>query len=309
MRNTFPYYRKGNGNMEKSNIKILKFPPMKVASFHATGAAAEQDAFQKLYAWAYSRGFLKDPEKNPMFGFDSTTVARNRKTPGYEIWLGVPDSVVPEDGFKIKEFGGGIFLVMACSTRGNPVKTIPAAWVKLHQWAQGNGYEMGNYPTLERFYAVPLSDDFTIDLYYPVKINVPGMTEDEYLRLIQGMDEDVAFKKLTTAEKINKLKDKVAKTTVERSESKEDIVDIKGELQKTREEIKNIKQVVRSLLEYQFAVRPLSSVPLSCHHVTDEPHLVFITVRKDGTRKIECDSEKPCDLCIYREIFFDQVKI
>ncbi len=292
--------------MDKLNVRIVKLGVMKVASFQAAGASPEMDAFKALNDWAYPKGLLHDLVKNPLFGFDSPLTVEGRKTRGYECWIKVPPDLKPEPNIVLKEFAGGVYLVATCSTFGNPELTIPKTWSNLHRWAQENGYEMGNQSTLERFYAVPFSNEFTIDLYYPVQIRVPGMTEDQYVKMIKQIDDDNAFKKLNTEQKIKKLKDNIDKidnasadTEPEKGDP-DDIAAIKAELSNVKEEIKSLKQLVNSLIEDKLSTKFGSPALFTCDHVNGQPHVAFIVVNKDGSRSVKCDASKPCESCIYK---------
>jgi DNA gyrase inhibitor GyrI len=238
-------------NMEKMDVKIVKLAPMKVASFQASGSSPEFEALERLYEWAKSKGLLKNMSENPIFGFDCQLIVEKRKSPGYEVWIKIPPDIPPEPSIKIKEFGGGLFLTTTCRTEGNHTKAVRASWIKLSKWARENGYDMGNQQLLERFYSFPLSNDFTIDLYQPIKLNTPGMTEDQYMRMVSGIEEDDAFKKLNTEQKIKRLKDNIFTLAGEIGDkgNAKDIDEIKYELMMVKEEIKNLKEIVNSLKE------------------------------------------------------------
>ena len=289
--------------MDKLDIRIIKLAPMHVASFQASGVTAERDAFKKLFAWAQPKGLLNDLAKNSLFGFASHEFIEDKKGTGYKFWIKIPDNIEPEPDINVEDSDGGLYLVMSSLAVGNIGLTTAPNWLKLRRWAQENGYEMGSQQQLVRFYSVPLLDNAAVDLYFPIVINVPGMTGDQYVRLIREIDEDSAFKKLSTVEKIDKLKDNINKATGENEEGKEGMGELRNELLRVREEVRDLKQVVRSLMESELLSKPVSPVPFTCYHDAHEPHTVFITINEEGTRTIKCDTAKSCKLCIYNTSF------
>jgi DNA gyrase inhibitor GyrI len=260
--------------MEKMNVKIVKFAPIKVASFQATGESPVFDALGSLHNWAKPKGLLNNMEENPIFGFDCELLVGKRKSPGYEAWIKIPPYITPEPFIKTKEFAGGLFLTTTCRTEGNRAKAIQVNWAKLNRWGQENGFEMANQQFLERFYSFPLSDNFTIDLYHPIKINIPGTTEDQYIRMINGIEEDTTFKKLNTEQKINKLKERINMITEEIEDKRyaKDIDEIKYEFMKVKEEIKNLKEIVNSLKEKRSPSELATPIQLNCQDNNCTPY-------------------------------------
>ncbi len=54
-------------------VRIVKLEPLRVASFHGFGPSPEHLAAEKLAAWAGPRGYLADPARHRIFGFNRPT--------------------------------------------------------------------------------------------------------------------------------------------------------------------------------------------------------------------------------------------
>ena len=160
--------------MSDLDVKIVKLGPIRVASFHAYGAGPENDAGNKLVAWAKPRGFLDTPGEHRVFGFDNPVPSPGSPNYGYEYWITVGPDIGSEDGVDIREFPGGLYAVARCEVKGNPHDIIPATWMRLAAWLKGsNRYNHdANREGLEEHigpFPFDVSDDFTLDLYLPIR--------------------------------------------------------------------------------------------------------------------------------------------
>ena len=154
--------------MSDLNVRIVKLEPMRVASAHAYSGSPEQDAMEKLIAWAKPKDLLDDPEKHHVFGFNNPDPSPGSPNYGYEFWITVGSDVEPEEEIKIKEFPGGLYAVTRCEVK-NPWDDIPSTWKRLAAWRENSKYQGANHQWLEEHLG-PLgsSKEFVLDLYLPI---------------------------------------------------------------------------------------------------------------------------------------------
>jgi hypothetical protein len=71
---------------------------------------------------------------------------------------------------EFKQFAGGLFAVARCEVRGEPERTIPAAWKALVLWREDSVYMSGHHQWLEE--RIPLDPSpqgvWDLDLYLPI---------------------------------------------------------------------------------------------------------------------------------------------
>lgn len=122
--------------MNELNVRIVKLEPVRVTSFHAYGEEPEEAAWKKLAAWAGPKGYLEEPEKHRIFGFNNPSPSPGSPNHGYEFLITVDPHVEPEGEMQIKEFPGGLYAVARCVVGGKPHETIPACWKQLVLWRE-----------------------------------------------------------------------------------------------------------------------------------------------------------------------------
>jgi len=152
-------------------IKIVQLEPMAVASFPAYGPEPENEAWERLVAWARPLGLLAEPEKHRIFGFDTTGPSPASENRGYEFWIEVEPAFQHQADAKIKSFSGGKYAVYRIPKIGNPWETIPAAWQALVLWQEDSPYKMGKAQCLEQhlsYVDTPLAD-CAMDLYLSIE--------------------------------------------------------------------------------------------------------------------------------------------
>lgn len=153
--------------MVRFSAEIVRLPSMRVARFSASGENPEHVAFEALSTWAGKKGLLDDMDRNPVFGFD--VPQREPGARGYEYWIRLPEGMGYEEGVECMDIHAGTYAVTTCETRGDPFGTIPATWMRLNGWVRDHGYSPVGGPYLERHMGPVEGEDFTVDLYYPVK--------------------------------------------------------------------------------------------------------------------------------------------
>ena len=154
--------------MNDLNIQIVKLEPMRVASAYGFGPNPEEQAWQKLEAWAGPRGLLNDKKAHPVYGFNNPNPIPGGTKYGYEFWIKVDAGAEPEGALRIVEFMGGAYAVLRCEAHGDPA-AIPAAWQSLASWCKANNRRIGRHQPLEKIISNP--DDpahLVLELYCPV---------------------------------------------------------------------------------------------------------------------------------------------
>jgi DNA gyrase inhibitor GyrI len=151
--------------MSALNVRIEKLEPMRVASVRVISVQPESEAWERLKAWADPRGLLEDPQRHPVFGFNSPNPSPDGPEYGYEYWIRVERDVASGEPVHVKEVAGGRYAVL--THRGYP---SPQVWKQLWDWAQNSGYQWRNAQELERIHdPLAAETDVMFDLYLPIE--------------------------------------------------------------------------------------------------------------------------------------------
>lgn len=151
--------------MSEIEVRLEMLPPMRVARFHAVGQSPEQEAWEKLRAWAEPLGLLKDTTAHPVFGFNNPSPSKAGEDYGYEFWIRVESEMQVEVGFETLDFPGGWYAVT--TVRGSP---NPALWMQLLEWVRNSPHRYRRTHELERPHN-PLApeSDMAFDLCLPIQ--------------------------------------------------------------------------------------------------------------------------------------------
>lgn len=157
--------------MSEVKVQIVRLPALRVASVHGFGRQPETEAWEKLAAWAKSRGYFDDPNNHHIFGFNNPNPTPASPNYGYEFWITVGPEVEPDGEVEIKHFGGGLYAVMHCQVHDQPFETIPAGWKKLVLWRENSRYKDAHHQCLEKHIRVAgtQADSFDLELYLPIR--------------------------------------------------------------------------------------------------------------------------------------------
>jgi AraC family transcriptional regulator len=156
---------------ESFEVKIVQVEPMSVVCFPAYCASPEEEALERLVAWARPLGLLDAPEKHRIFGFDTAGPSPASQNRGYEFWIQVAAGFQPVGDLKVREFSGGKYAVHRIEKVGNPCETILPAWKALVLWQEDSAYQMGKGQCLEEHIGIsdqPLAE-CSMDLYLSVE--------------------------------------------------------------------------------------------------------------------------------------------
>ncbi len=147
-------------------VREIDLQPMRVVTFHALGPSPEQDAWDKLFAWARPQGMIK-PETR-FFGFNNPCPGHGKPEYGYEVWMTVEKNFA-DDKVKVKDFPGGDYLVTRVEVPKGDFEAIGRAWRNLVAYQKKNGYKCANNLCLEESVRTDRKDlEFILDLYHPV---------------------------------------------------------------------------------------------------------------------------------------------
>ena len=162
--------------MKEFEVKIVRLEPMRVASARVISETPENDAWQKMRAWAEPKGLLEDLKKHPVFGFNNPNPSPDRKEYGYEFWIRVEPDVEPEGDIKFKEFEGGLYAVTTCKLKEEleseffQKEGYLESWKKLVDWVKSSKYRYGKRQGLEKAHDPNASEEeLVLDLYCPIE--------------------------------------------------------------------------------------------------------------------------------------------
>lgn len=152
------------------NVRIIDLEPMRVAAVRSVSKTPEQDAWEKLRAWAEPKGLLADPQKHHVFGFNNPSPTEEGKEYGYELWIRVDPGMAFDQAVEVKDFAGSLYAVTQCRLFGDPAGAVPAVWQELWNWVQNSEYKWRHTHELERFLDPRVSEqELVLDLCLPVE--------------------------------------------------------------------------------------------------------------------------------------------
>ena len=153
--------------MSEIKVRIERLEPMRVASFHAMGESPENDAVEKLIAWAQPRGLLDSPDEHPVYGFNNPDPQEGQKEYGYEFWIKVGEAF-RDNAASFKKHPGGRYAVTRVEVK-DPWQDIPKAWMSLFEWVKREGIEIKQDLCLEKTMEPRAKGEFVLELMLPLK--------------------------------------------------------------------------------------------------------------------------------------------
>lgn len=122
-----------------SEVDLQELPPMRVICARVISANPEDEVIKLVHEWLKDHGLSAEGKRS--FGFD-TPVSRAEADSGlrgYEFGVEIPDSVLADEGLKVRTYGGGMYAVMRIfNAFEEPFTAIPAGWQKLSEWGHAN---------------------------------------------------------------------------------------------------------------------------------------------------------------------------
>lgn len=163
--------------MSELEVRIVELPPLRVASFLGFGREPENQAWEKLLAWAKPRRLLEKPKEHPLYGFNNPNPSAGSPNYGYEAWIVLdPEEALDpeldegaEEGPELKSFGGGRYAITRCEVPKGEFEVIGETWKRLVAWREGSRYRCGAHQWLEQSLPEDRPDlEFVLDLYLPI---------------------------------------------------------------------------------------------------------------------------------------------
>lgn len=156
--------------MSEANIKIVSLEPLRAISAYGFGPNPEEQAWEKLEAWAGPRGGFNDPQRR-IFGFNNPSPSPASPNYGYEVWMTVGEGVEPEGDLRLINFAGGLYAVMRLEQIDEPYSAIPDGWQRLYAWVEDSPYSFAGHQWLEEDHRRPgvtPEAEWRMDLYLPI---------------------------------------------------------------------------------------------------------------------------------------------
>lgn len=155
--------------MSDLDIRIVTIEPIRVASVWGFGPSPEEIAWQKLQAWAGSKGLLDRPEKHRIFGFNNPNPSAGSPNYGYELWIEVDSETGPDADVRIEGFQGGAYAVSRCEVPAGDYSIIHRTWKQLAIWRESSRFKGASHQWLEEFIPVELPGiELVLDLHIPI---------------------------------------------------------------------------------------------------------------------------------------------
>lgn len=152
--------------MSDLEVRIVDLEPMRVASAHGFGTNPEEQAWNKILAFAKARGI--DTGSVRFFGFNNPNPSPGSPNYGYEQWMTVSPKLEAEGEITIKEIPAQRYAVTHCAG----VHVIGEVWRQLVLWFEDSPYRMAAHwcECLEELLTPPEVpfDEYVFDLYLPI---------------------------------------------------------------------------------------------------------------------------------------------
>ena len=173
------YAQRKEKEIEDLFVQVIEIEPMRVASVRAFSESPENDAWEKMRAWAEPQGLLENLTKHPVFGFNNPNPSPGQKEYGYEFWIRMGAHFKGEGEIEAKDYDGGLFAVTTCkpweeihSDFAKEHGPFLESWKKLVDWIILNEkYEMDkSRQCLEKPHDPnAVFKELVLDLYQPIK--------------------------------------------------------------------------------------------------------------------------------------------
>jgi effector-binding domain-containing protein len=158
--------KKGGNKMGELKVKIVEMEPLRVASALGYGTNPEEQAWNKILAFAEAKGI--DREAARFFGFNNPSPSPGSPNYGYEQWITVGPEVEAEGEITIKEIPARRYAVARCEG----LSTIGQVWRDLVLWFEDSPYQKPPHwhQCLEELLTPPgiPFDDYVFDLHLPI---------------------------------------------------------------------------------------------------------------------------------------------
>jgi effector-binding domain-containing protein len=154
--------------MSQLEVRIVKLPPMRVASALGFGTQPENQAWKMIQTFAKANGIDLKSEGVQTYGFNNPNPTPGSENYGYEIWLPVGPDIEAQEPIELKDVTGGTYAV----TRFTGLSNIGRVCKELVAWFEDSPYVWPPNCTqcleglLNPFQSDP--EGFVFDLYLPI---------------------------------------------------------------------------------------------------------------------------------------------
>jgi DNA-binding transcriptional MerR regulator/DNA gyrase inhibitor GyrI len=152
------------------HVRIVKLPPMTIASYRAESSTPEADCSNVMNAFVLQHELHKKAGFRH-FGFNNPSPSEGNPIYGYEIWVAVPDDFEVPAPFEKKLFSGGLYASVPTT-----LNEIGERWMQLYHWTKNSAeYDVDfSFQWLEECVDVETfltADDSTkqLDLLEPIR--------------------------------------------------------------------------------------------------------------------------------------------
>jgi hypothetical protein len=119
-------------NESLKNVRIVRLPAMRVASYCAVSTTPERDC-AKTFAPFVLENNLHKKSGFRSFGFNNPDPSENTPEYGYETWVTIPEDFNIATPFTKKHFHGGLFASSSAT-----LNEIGERWDKLYKWCENS---------------------------------------------------------------------------------------------------------------------------------------------------------------------------
>lgn len=122
-------------NMSQKNldhVRIVKLPPMTVASYRAESTTPEADCAAVMNSFIFENSLHKRAGFRH-FGFNNPSPSEGNPVYGYEIWVTIPEEMDVPAPFEKRYFSGGLY-----ASAPTTLQEIGERWMQLYHWAKNS---------------------------------------------------------------------------------------------------------------------------------------------------------------------------
>lgn len=117
-------------------VQLERLEPISAICAYALSDTPEEDAKEKIMAYANSKGLANRTSVCRLFG-RNTYPTQNPEPHGYELFLTTEKPLEPEGDLEESEIPGGLYAVLKFKN----LFTIAEAWAKLLNWVETSPHE------------------------------------------------------------------------------------------------------------------------------------------------------------------------
>ena len=114
------------------HVRIVKLPPMTVASYRAESTTPEADCAAVMNAFILQHELHRKAGFRH-FGFNNPSPTEGNPVYGYEIWVTIPEEMEVPAPFEKRNFSGGLYASIPTT-----LNEIGERWMQLYHWTKNS---------------------------------------------------------------------------------------------------------------------------------------------------------------------------